>query len=108
MSDEVSALGARSPAASPGLTTMNESSHSQGTPAYLGSLIPPLFPLPSLSEMTRALRPTCLGLDFGLRGRGTVTLCAAKINRFAVPVADLGVSVVMLMGVASPAPRDLN
>ena len=35
---------------------MNESSHSQGTPAYLGSLIPPLFPPLSLSEMTRALR----------------------------------------------------
>ena len=42
--------------ASPGLATMNESSHSQGTPAYLGSLIPPLFHPLSLSEMTRALR----------------------------------------------------
>ena len=38
------------------LATMNESSHSQGTPAYLGSLIPPLFSPLSLSEMTRALR----------------------------------------------------
>ena len=38
------------------LATMNESSHSQGTPAYLGSLTPPLFPPLSLSEMTRALR----------------------------------------------------
>ena len=57
MSDEVSALVCPFPMmASPGLATMNESSHSQGTPAYLGSLIPPLFPPLSLSEMTRALR----------------------------------------------------
>ena len=57
MSDEVCALVCPFPMmASPGLATMNESSHSQGTPAYLGSLIPPLFPPLSLSEMTRALR----------------------------------------------------
>ena len=57
MSDEVSVLVCPFPVmASPGLATMNESSHSQGTPAYLGSLIPPLFPPLSLSEMTRALR----------------------------------------------------
>ena len=57
MSDEVSALVCPFPMmASPGLATMNESSHSQGTPAYLGSLIPPLFPPLSLSEMARALR----------------------------------------------------
>ena len=57
MSDEVSALVCPSLVmASPGLATMNESSHSQGTPAYLGSLIPPLFPPLSLSEMARALR----------------------------------------------------
>ena len=57
MSDEVSALVCPFPMmASPGLATMNESSHSQGTPAYLGSLIPPLFPPLSISEMTRALR----------------------------------------------------
>ena len=57
MSDEVSALVCPFPVmASPGLATMNESSHSQGTPAYLGSLIPPLFPPLSLSEMARALR----------------------------------------------------
>ena len=57
MSDEVSALVCPSLVmASPGLATMNESSHSQGTPAYLGSLIPPLPPPLSLSEKARALR----------------------------------------------------
>ena len=57
MSDEVSALVSVPHGGFPwSLATMNESSHSQGTPAYLGSLIPPLFPPLSLSEMTRALR----------------------------------------------------
>ena len=57
MSDEVSALVSVPHNGFPwSLATMNESSHSQGTPAYLGSLIPPLFPPLSLSEMTRALR----------------------------------------------------
>ena len=57
MSDEVSALESVPRGGFPwSLATMNESSHSQGTPAYLGSLIPPLFPPLSLSEMTRALR----------------------------------------------------
>ena len=57
MSDEVSALVCPFPMmASPGLATMNESSHSQGTPSSWRSLIPPLIPPLSLSEMTRALR----------------------------------------------------
>ena len=45
MSDEVSALVCPFPVmASPGLATMNESSHSQGTPAYLAPLSPPSSP----------------------------------------------------------------
>ena len=49
MSDEVSALVCPFPMmASPGLATMNESSHSQGTPAYLAPLSPPSS-LPFLS-----------------------------------------------------------
>ena len=85
MSDEVSALVCPFPVmASPGLATMNESSHSQGTPAYLGSLIPP--PLPSPFSLRDDPCSTCLGLVFG---EGGLSVCPREFFFAGRPTASI-------------------
>ena len=79
MSDEVSALVCPFPMmASPGLATMNESSHSQGTPAYLGSLIPP--PLPSPFSLRDDPCATCQGSVLGGGGIDNVSLLGILVD----------------------------